>query len=93
MLDLALRGGHCGLLRGAGGLIVLGLLGPLVGQQEAHVGLVGAHGGDAGIHIYVVAQGNIIEARGGVGHVPLTKDGVDEAVDQGAVVVILLHDE
>ena len=82
-----------GPLGGAGGVVEPGLLGALVGQQEAQVGLVGIGGGDAGVHIHIVIQGDIIVALGGDGHVPLAQHGVDEAVDEGAVVVVLLHDQ
>ena len=93
ILHLALGGGLGGVLRGAGGVVELGLLGALVGQQEAQVGLVGVGGGDAGVHIHVVVEGNVVVPLGGDGHVPLAKDGIDEAVDIGAVVVVLLHDQ
>ena len=93
ILDHAFRGGLGGPLGGAGGVVEPGLLGALVGQQETQVGLVGVGGGDAGVHIHIVIQGDIIVALGGDGHVPLAQHGVDEAVDEGAVVVVLLHDQ
>ena len=93
VLDHTLGGVHGGILGGAGGVVILGLLGALVGQQEAQVGLVRVGGGDAGVHIHIVIQGDVIVALSGDGHVPLAQNGVDEAVDQGAVVVVLLHDE
>ena len=82
-----------GLLGGAGGGIEVSLLGAHVTQQEAQVRLVGVGGGDAGVDIHIVVHGDVVVARGGLGHVPLTEDGVEEAVDQGAMVIILLHDQ
>ena len=38
-------------------------------------------GGDAGVHIHVVTDGDVVVALGGDGHVPLAEEGVDEAVD------------
>ena len=93
ILDHALGGGHGGVLSGAGGGIEVGFLGALVGEQEAQIGLVGVGGSDAGVHIHIVVHGDIVVASGGLGHVPLAQDGVEEAVDQGAVVVVLLHGE
>ena len=71
----------------------MGVLGPQVAQQKAQVGLVGVGRGDAGIHIHVVVHGDIVIALGSLGHVPLAEDGVDKAVDEGTVIVVLLHDQ
>ena len=46
------------------------------------------------VYIYTSSSdGEVVIAVGGDGDVPLAEEGVDEAVDIGAVVVILLHDE
>ena len=70
----------------------MGLLGPLVGEDEADVGLVRGDGGDAGVHIHVIADGDVVVPVGGQRHVPLAEHGVDEAVVVHAVVIVLLHD-
>ena len=71
----------------------MGLLGAHVAQQKAQIGLVGVGGGHAGVGVHIVVHGDVVIAVGGDGHVPLAQQGVDKAVDQSAVVVILLHDE
>ena len=93
LLDLAFGGGLGRRLCGAGDGVEVGLLGPLVGQDEADVGLVRGDRGDAGVHIHVVADGDIVVPLGSQGHVPLAEHGVEEAVVVHAVVVVLLHDE
>ena len=93
MLHLTLGRSLGGILLRAGDLIEPGLLGALVGQDEADVGLVTDHRGNAGVHIHVVADGDIVIAVGGLGHAPLAEDGVDKTVDIGAVVVVLLDDQ
>ena len=93
LLYLTLGAVHGGVLLGAGHQIEPRLLGALVGENEANVGLVGHHGGDTGVHIHVVTDGDVVVALGGDGHVPLTEQGVDKAVDIRAVVVVLLHDQ
>ena len=93
MLHGALGRGHGGIFFRTGHIIILGRLGALVHQQEAHVGLVRASGGDAGIHINVVVQGNIVVSRCGGGHRLLTQPAVDPAVDQLAMEVVLVHDD
>ena len=70
-----------------------GLLGALVAQDEADVGLVGGHRGDAGVHIHIVVNGDVVVPFGGQRHVPLAKDGVEKAVVVAAIVVVLLDDQ
>src|SRR5699024_12216943 len=91
VVELALGAVPGGVLRGPGAGVELGLLGPLVGEDEAHVGLVPAGGGDAGIDVYVVPHGNIVVALGGDGHIPLAEDGVERAGVVPALVVGLAH--
>ena len=93
LLHLTLGAAHGRILLRAGHGVEAGLLGALVGQDEAHVGLVGHHGGNAGVHIHVIADGNIVVSVGGDGHLTLAEQGVPEAVDIGAVIVILLDDQ
>ena len=93
VLDHALGGAHGGGLDGPGGAVEGGLLRPLVGQQEADVGHVAVHRGDAGVHIHVVVHGHVVEAVGGDGDVLLADEGVDEAGVVDPVVVILLGDD
>ena len=93
LLDLPLGAVHGGVLLGAGHQIEPRFLRALVGQDKANVGLVGHHGGDAGVHVHVVTDGDVVVALGGDGHVPLAEQGIDEAVDIRAVVIILLHDQ
>ena len=93
VLQLALGAVHGGVLRGPGAGVELGLLGPLVGEDKADVGLVAAGGGNAGVDIHVVVNGDIVVALGGDGHIPLAEDGVEKAVVVHAVVVVLLGDE
>ena len=93
VLQLAVGAGHGGVLRGAGAGVKLGLLGALVGEDEADVGLVPTGGGDAGVDVHVVSQGDVVVALGGDGHVPLTEEGVEKAVVVHPVVVVLGHDE
>ena len=93
LLHLALGGFHGGGLRGAGDGVEMGLLRPLVGEDEADVGLVGGDGGDAGVHIHIVVDGDVVPAVGGQRHIPLAENGVEEAVVVHAVVVVLLHDD
>ena len=69
------------------------LLGPLVGEDESDVGLVGCHRGDTGIHIHVIPDGNIIVAFCGVRHIPLAENGVDKAVVVHSVIIVLLHNQ
>ena len=71
----------------------MGLLGALVGEDEADVGLIGGDGGDAGVHVHVVINGDIVPAIGGQRHVPLAEHGVQEAVVILPVVIVLLHDD
>ena len=88
------HGGQLGrLLRGAGGVVEVGLFGAHVAQQEAQVGLVSVGGGDAGVDIHVIVHGDVVVARGGHRHPTLAEDGVEKAVDKGAVIVVLLHNE
>ena len=93
VLYLALGRAHSGVLGGAGGLIEPGLLGALIGEEEAQVGLIGIGGGDACVDVHVVVEGDIVVALGGHGDALLTQDGVEKTVDEGSVVVVLLHDE
>ena len=92
LLHLTLRAAHGRILLRAGHGVEAGLLGALVGQDEAHIGLVGHHGGNTGVHIHIVADGNIVVPVGGDGHLTLAEQGVPEAVDIGAVIVVLLDD-
>ena len=55
--------------------------------------MVTAHRGDTGIHIHVVVHGQIVEIFRGNGDVFLTDQGVDEALDIGTIVVVLLGDK
>ena len=71
----------------------MGFLGALVGQNEADVGFITDHRGDAGIHIHIVTDGNIVVAVRGHRHIALTEQGIDEAVHIGAVVVVLLDNQ
>ena len=70
VLDHALGGYFGRLLGGAGSVIELGLLGALVAEQEAQVGLVRVGGGDAGIHVHIVVDGDIVVALSGNGPRP-----------------------
>ncbi len=60
MLHRALGRGHGGILGSTGDVVITGILGALVDQNKAHVGLVPAGGGNAGIKIHVVVQGDIV---------------------------------
>ena len=93
LLHLALGAVHGGILLGAGHGVEPGLLGALVGQDEADVGLVADHRGDAGVHIHVVVNGDVVIAVGGLGDVALAEHGVEPAVDIPAVVVVLADDQ
>ena len=65
----------------------------LVGEDKADVGLVAGNGGHAGVHIHIVVDGDIVPAVRGQRHVPLAEVGVQKAVVELAVIVILLHDD
>ncbi len=93
LLHLTLGGLHGGVLLRTGHGVEPRLLGALVGQNEAHIGLVGHHGGNAGIHIYIVADGDVVIPLCSDGHLPLAEQGIPEAVDIGAVIVVLLDDQ
>ena len=93
MLHRALRRGHGGILRRAGDVVVPGVLGALVDEDKAHVGLVLTGGGNAGVEVDIVVQGNVVIAVSGGGDALLTQPGVDPAVDQCAVVVVLLDQQ
>ena len=69
------------------------LLGALVAQDEANVGLVGGHRGDTGVHIHVIINGDVVVALGGQGHIALTEHRVEEAVVVAAIVIVLFNDE
>ena len=93
MLHLALGGGLGRSLSGARYRVEEGLLGALVAEQEADVGLVAGDRGHAGVHIHIIVDGDVVVAVGGLGHVSLAEDGVQKAVLIQAVVIVLLHDE
>ena len=93
LLDLALGGALGRGLRRTGAGVEPGLLGPLVGEDKTDVGLVAGNRGHAGIHIYIVVDGDIVPACGSQRHVPLAEIGVEEAVVVLAVIVVLLHDD
>ena len=93
ILDHPLGGSPGRLLGGTGNGVEFGLFGALVAQEKAQIRLIAGSGGDAGVHIYVVVERNIVIALGRDLHVPLAEHGVDEPVDQRAVIVVLLHDE
>ncbi|CAN3975976.1 Protein of putative function DUF45, partial [Dysosmobacter welbionis] len=93
LLDLTHGAGLRGRLCGTGDRIEVRLLGPLVGEDESDVGLVGCHRGDTGIHIHVIPDGNIIVAFCGVRHIPLAENGVDKAVVVHSVIIVLLHNQ
>ena len=65
----------------------------LVDEDKAHVGLISAGGGHAGIEVHVIVQGDIIVAFRGGGDALLTQPGVDPAVDIAAMVVVLLNQQ
>ena len=60
VLELPLGAGHGGELRGPGHGVEVGLLGALVAEDEAHVGLVAPHGGDAGVDVHIVVNGDVV---------------------------------
>ena len=93
LLDLALGRALGRGLRRTGAGVEPGLLGPLIGEDEADVGLVAGNGGHTGVHIHIVIDGDIVPARCGQRHVPLAEVGVQKAVVELAVVVILIHDD
>ena len=93
MLHLTLGAVHGAVLLRACHGVEPRLLGALVGEDEADVGFIGHHGGNARIHIDIVIDGNVVVAFGGDGHFPLTEEGVDKAVNISAVEVILLHNK
>ena len=84
---------HSRILGGAGAGIVFGLLGPLVGQDEADIGLVASHRGNAGVDVNIIVESDIVVAVGGDGNTLLTEDGVEPSALIQTVVVVLLHDQ
>ena len=89
----ALGRGHGGVLGGAGDRIIAGVLGALVDQDKANIGLIPAGGGDAGVEVHIVIHGDIVVSLRGGGDPLLAQPGVDPAVDQFAVIVVLGHQQ
>ena len=65
----------------------------MVGEEEADVRLVTAGRGDSRVHIDIIVHGQVVEILCGNRDIFLTDEGVDEPVDIGAVVVILLGNQ
>ena len=93
MLHLPLGGVHRAVLLRAGDGVEARLLGALVGENEADVGFIADDGGNAGVEVHVVPDGDIVVALRGDGHVTLTENGVPKAVVIHAVIVVLIDDQ
>ena len=76
-----------------GSAVKMGFLCAHVAEQEAKVRLVGVGRGHAGIGVNVIVHRDIVVAAGGHRHIPLSEHRVDEAADEGPMVIILLHDQ